>query len=67
MTVYSYIENETDPSKLYEGIRSILGEMDRRGKYPEDWEVKKIQRLADARYEKLKGSATNAEVSRSGI
>lgn len=56
MTVYSYIKNETDPLKLYEGIRSILCEMDRRGKYPEDWEVKKIQRLADARYEELKGS-----------
>ena len=57
MTVYSYIKKETDPEKLYDGIRSILSDMDRRGKYPEDWEIKKMQRLADARYKELKGSA----------
>lgn len=53
MTVYEYIRRETDPAKLYSGIRAILGEMDERGHYPEDWEVKQMQRIADARYNKL--------------
>ena len=53
MTVYQYIKTETDSTKLYDGIRAILREMDRRGRYPEDWEIKKIQRLADARAEEL--------------
>ena len=53
MTVYQYIKTETDSKKLYNGIRAILEEMDRRGRYPEDWEIKKIQRLADARAEEL--------------
>lgn len=53
MTVYQYIKNETDPAKLYDGIRAILREMDTRGRYPEDWEIKKMQRAADARYTEL--------------
>ena len=53
MTVYQYIKTETDSTKLYDCIRAILREMDRRGRYPEDWEIKKIQRLADARAEEL--------------
>lgn len=53
MTVYRYIETENDPSKLYDGIRAILWEKDKAGKYPEDWEIKKIQRLADAKYDEL--------------
>lgn len=53
MTVYEYIRRETDPAKLYSGIRAILGEMDERGRYPEDWEIKQIQRVADARYDEL--------------
>lgn len=53
MTVYQYIKTETDSTKLYDGIRAILREMDKRGRYPEDWEIKKIQRLADARAEEL--------------
>lgn len=54
MTVYQYIKTETDSTKLYDGIRAILREMDKRGRYPEDWEIKKIQRLADARAEELR-------------
>lgn len=54
MTVFQYIKTETDSTKLYDGIRAILREMDRRGRYPEDWEIKKIQRLADARAEELR-------------
>ena len=55
MTVYQYIKTETDAEKLYDGIRAILREMDKRGRYPEDWVIKKIQRLADARAEELRG------------
>lgn len=54
MTVYQYIKTETDAKKLYDGIRAILREMDKCGRYPEDWEIKKMQRLADARAEELR-------------
>ena len=50
MTVYEYIKTETDPTKLYNGIRNILLDMDKKGKYPDDWEIKKIQGAADARF-----------------
>ena len=50
MTVYQYIKKENDPKKLYDGIRAILSEMDALGRYPEDYEIKNIQRLADAKY-----------------
>lgn len=53
MTVYQYIEQETNRNKLYDGIKNILKQMDKQGHYPEDWEVKKIQRVADARYNEL--------------
>ena len=53
MTVYQYIKQENDPNRLYDGIRQILRRMDERGKYPEDWEIKRMQRLADARYAEL--------------
>lgn len=55
MSVYEYIRNETDPGKLYDGIREILQKMDARGRYPEDWEIKRMQRAADARYIELGG------------
>lgn len=50
MNVYDYIRTETNPLKLYDGIREILKY---RRNYPEDWEIKQIQRLADARYSEL--------------
>ena len=53
MTVYEYIKAETDPAKLYDGVRAILQKLDARGRYPEDWEIKKMQRVADARYIEL--------------
>jgi hypothetical protein len=53
MSVYEYIKTETDPTKLYDGIRAILTKMDARGRYPEDWEIKRMQRAADARYTEL--------------
>lgn len=55
MTVYEYIKTETDATKLYNGIRAILSDMDKKGKYPADWEIKKMQRAADARYIALTG------------
>ena len=55
MTVYEYIKTETDAAKLYSGIRAILSNMDKKGKYPDDWEIKKMQRAADARYNELTG------------
>lgn len=53
MTVYQYIEKETNPARLYDGIRAILTELDARGRYPEDHEIKAMQRRADARYYEL--------------
>lgn len=53
MTVYNYIKTETDPRKLYDGIRAILSELDARGRYPSDHVIKDMQRAADARYIEL--------------
>lgn len=53
MTVSEYIKTETEPAKLYDGIRKILIELDRRGRYPSDHIIKKYQREADARYIEL--------------
>ena len=55
MTVYEYINKETDPEKLYSGIRAILTKLDQSGKYPSDHVIKKIQRLADKRYIEIGG------------
>ena len=54
MTVYQYIKNCNDKDKLYPGIREILGAMPE-WRYSEDREIKRIQRLADARYIELGG------------
>ena len=53
MNVFQYIEQETNPARLYDGIRAILAEMDARGKYPQDWTIKQIQRAADYKYSQL--------------
>lgn len=53
--IYEYIKTETNPEKLYNGIRAIVSDMDKKGMYPDDWEIKKIQRAADARYIALTG------------
>ena len=55
MNVYDYIKKETDPIKLYDGIRAILQKMYESGRYPQDWEIKRMQRAADARYLELGG------------
>ncbi len=53
MNVYQVIENCTDASALYSGVRDILEKLDRKGRYPEDWEIKNIQRKCDAKYAEL--------------
>ena len=50
-----FIENATEAAGLYDGIRAILREADRRGKHPEDWHIKTLQRAADAKYIELGG------------
>lgn len=55
-----YIENATDPDKLYEDIRNILHEAIEKSTmlydcYPEDYKIKRIQRAADAKYIELGG------------
>lgn len=50
---FDFIKNCTDKSGLYDGIRSILKEADNKGRYPEDWHIKTIQRAADAKYIEL--------------
>lgn len=46
-----FIENATDRSTFYDGIRAVLKED--MAHYPEDWQIKDLQRLADAKYEEL--------------
>ena len=40
-----------DKDILYDGIRDILKEDELN--YPEDWQIKKLQRLADAKYQEF--------------
>lgn len=47
-----YIESATNADSLYDDIRKILSQDDER--YPEDWEIKRLQRLADAKYSELR-------------
>ena len=57
MSAYSkakeFIRNATDSKTLYEKIREILNVDERH--YPEDWEIKDLQRIADAKYIELSG------------
>jgi len=46
-----FIKTATERSTFYDGIRAILKED--MAHYPEDWQVKELQRLADAKYEEL--------------
>lgn len=46
-----FIEDATDRSTLYDGIRAILKEDIVH--YPEDWQIKRLQQLADAKYEEI--------------
>lgn len=48
-----FIKNATSTEKFYQTIREILSENERN--YPEDYQIKELQRLADAKYEELGG------------
>ena len=55
-----YIENCDDPAILYSGLRAILKEANEKetflkSYYPEDYQIKKLQRAADAKYISLGG------------
>ena len=55
-----FIENATSTEGFYDGIRDILREaMEKesplRNTYPEDWQIDKLQRMADKKYSDLGG------------
>ena len=64
MSYYSkavkFIENATSIEGFYDGIRDILREaMEKetplKNTYPEDYQIKRLQRMADAKYTELGG------------
>jgi hypothetical protein len=59
MSVYSkakaFIKTATDSTTLYDKIREILRTADE-WHYPEDWQIKELQRLADAKFAELGGN-----------
>ena len=64
MSVYSecliYIANASDPGTLYGDVRGLLSKASDRD-YPEDHQIKHLQRLADAKYEQLRQQDNNTE------
>lgn len=50
-SIYEHIKTATDIKTLYDGIRQILRA--NLPYYPEDYEIKHIQRLADRKAEQL--------------
>lgn len=64
MSYYSkavkFIKNATSTEGFYDGIRDILKEaMEKEtplhSTYPEDWQIDRLQRMADAKYTELGG------------
>ena len=64
MSYYSkavkFIENATSTEGFYDGIRDILKEAMKKetllhNTYPEDWQIDRLQRMADAKYTELGG------------
>lgn len=64
MSYYSkavrFIENATSTKGFYDGIRGILreameAETPLKNTYPEDYQIKRLQALADAKYSELEG------------
>lgn len=49
----NFIRNATNPNTLYDDIRAILRK-DLRN-YPEDYQIKRLQREADNKYDELLG------------
>ena len=55
-----FIRNATNPDTLYNGLRAILKEAVEKSTplkdyYPEDYQIKALQRAADAKYIELGG------------
>lgn len=56
--VVKFINNATSVEGFWEGIKAILkqamdAETPLKNTYPEDWQIKKLQRTADAKYLEL--------------
>ena len=52
MTEETKIKQLTNVKTFWEDVRNIVGYYEH--KFHEDWEIKHLQRIADARYEELK-------------
>ena len=55
-----FIENAISTDGFYDGIRDILREAMTKetpmhNTYPQDWQIKRLQRMADAKYSELGG------------
>lgn len=50
--VLNFIKNATNKKTFYNDIRSILWDCPD-WQYPEDWQIKDLQRKADAKYQTL--------------
>ena len=56
-----FIENTTSTEGFYDGIRDILrqameAETPLKNTYPEDYQIKRLQRMADAKYSQLENA-----------
>lgn len=56
----NFIESATGTDGFYDGIRDILREAMKKetpmnNTYPQDWQIKRLQRMADAKYSELGG------------
>ena len=63
-----FIENATSTEGFYDGIRDILrqameAETPLKNTYPEDYQIKRLQRMADAKYSQLGNALQEAEES----
>ena len=59
--VVKFIENATSTEGFYDGIRDILrqameAETPLKNTYPEDYQIKRLQRMADAKYSQLENA-----------
>lgn len=53
MSVYSVINNATNYKTLHNEVRAVLEKLDKRGQYPEDYQIKRIQAAIDNKYNEL--------------
>lgn len=59
--ILNYIENETEPKNLYQNIKTMLTNC-RDSQYPQDYQIKDIQRKADSKYAQLTKTETKKEI-----